>query len=133
VSADLLNSLATKIEPDHRVLQEPSADHHVLYHERGFTEQILWSVNFRDVVVITMFKYLNRSASGSHLLTRSPRGIKIWTKVSYISNFRFRSQVLSQDGVCLKTIRRPHIVKFLQWVPLADSKLQQILYVTSET
>ncbi|KAG2116886.1 WD40-repeat-containing domain protein [Suillus cothurnatus] len=71
---------------------EPSADHHVLYHERGFTEQILWS------------------ASGSHLLTRSPRGIKIWTK----------------DGVCLKTIRRPHIVKFLQWVPLADMSILSV-------
>jgi WD40 repeat protein len=71
---------------------EPSADHHVLYHERGFTEQILWS------------------ASGNHLLTRSPRGIKIWTK----------------DGVCLKTIRRPHIVKFLQWVPLADMSILSV-------
>lgn len=71
---------------------EPSVDNHVLYHERGFTEQILWS------------------ASGGHLLTRSPRGIKIWTK----------------DGVCLKTIRRPHIVKFLQWVPLADMSILSV-------
>ncbi|KAG2032146.1 WD40-repeat-containing domain protein [Suillus americanus] len=71
---------------------EPSADNHVLYHERGFTEQILWS------------------SSGSHLLTRSPRGIKIWGK----------------DGVCLKTIRRPHIVKFLQWVPLGDMSILSV-------
>lgn len=71
---------------------EPSTDNHVLYHERGFTEQILWS------------------ASGSHLLTRSPRGIKIWAK----------------DGICLKTIRRPHIVKFLQWVPLGDMSILSV-------
>ncbi|KAG2351999.1 WD40-repeat-containing domain protein [Suillus spraguei] len=90
---------------------EPSTDNHVLYHERGFTEQILWSVNFRDVAIVTTtIKYLNRSASGSHLLTRSPRGIKIWAK----------------DGICLKTIRRPHIVKFLQWVPLGDMSILSV-------
>ncbi|KAG1767907.1 hypothetical protein EDD22DRAFT_873622 [Suillus occidentalis] len=71
---------------------EPSIDHHVLYHERGFTEQILWS------------------ACGSHVLTRSPRGIKIWTK----------------DGVCLKTFRRPHMVQYLQWVPLGDMSVLSV-------
>lgn len=71
---------------------EPSADNHFLYHERGFTEQILWST------------------CGTHVLTRSPRGIKIWTK----------------DGVCLKTIRRPHIVQFLQWVPLGEMSVLSV-------
>ncbi|KAG1735358.1 WD40-repeat-containing domain protein, partial [Suillus paluster] len=73
-------------------VSEPSADHHVLYHERGFTEQIIWS------------------ACGNYVLTRSPRGIKIWTK----------------DGVCLKTVRRPHIVQFLQWMPLEDRSVLSV-------
>ncbi|KAJ8594595.1 WD40 repeat-like protein [Rhizopogon salebrosus TDB-379] len=41
---------------------EPAADHHILYLERGFTEQIVWS------------------SCGSYVLTRSPHSIKIFTK-----------------------------------------------------
>ncbi|OAX41895.1 WD40 repeat-like protein [Rhizopogon vinicolor AM-OR11-026] len=71
---------------------EPSGDHHVLYHERGFVEQIVWS------------------ACGSYVLTRSPRGIKIFTK----------------DGVCLKTFRRTHSVQFVQWVPHEDMSVLSV-------
>ncbi|KAG0705772.1 WD40-repeat-containing domain protein [Suillus ampliporus] len=73
-------------------VSEPSTDHHVLYHERGFTEQIIWS------------------ACGSYVLTRSPRGIKIWTR----------------DGVCLKTVRRPHMVHFIQWMPLENMSILSV-------
>ena len=77
------------------MFKEPSADHYVLHHERGFTEQIIWSVNSRVIViVITMINYLNRSACGSYVLTRSPRGIKIWTKVRCNLEFPFRSEAL---------------------------------------
>ncbi|KAG0698073.1 hypothetical protein DFH29DRAFT_121383 [Suillus ampliporus] len=60
----------------------------VLVHVRGFIGQVAWS------------------ASGTVLLTRLTRGIKVWT----------------EDGLCKKTIDRPHSVSSIAWLPASETQ-----------
>ncbi|KAG2144664.1 WD40-repeat-containing domain protein [Suillus bovinus] len=61
--------------------------HAILVHVGGFIGQVAWS------------------HSGALLLTRFPRGIKVWT----------------EDGLCKKTIERPHSVSSVVWLPANES------------
>jgi hypothetical protein len=47
VSAYLLVCPRKSTESDGATVKDPAADHYVLYHERGFTEQIVWFVKSR--------------------------------------------------------------------------------------
>ncbi|KAG2337636.1 WD40 repeat-like protein [Suillus weaverae] len=62
--------------------------HAILVHVRGFIGQVAWS------------------DSSTLLLTRSPRGIKVWT----------------EDGFCKKTIERPHSVSSVVWLPANETQ-----------
>ncbi|KAG1742685.1 WD40-repeat-containing domain protein [Suillus paluster] len=66
--------------------------HAILVHVRGFIGQVAWS------------------ASDTLLLTRLPRGIKIWTK----------------DGLCRKTIERPHSVASVAWLPANETQFLSV-------
>ncbi|KAG0697744.1 WD40-repeat-containing domain protein [Suillus ampliporus] len=66
--------------------------HAILVHVRGFIGQVAWS------------------ASDTLLLTRLPRGIKIWTK----------------DGLCKKTIERPHSVSSVAWLPANETQFLSV-------
>ncbi|KAG2046627.1 WD40 repeat-like protein [Suillus hirtellus] len=59
----------------------------VLVHVRGFIGQVAWS------------------ATGTILLTRLTRGIKVWT----------------EDGLSKRTIDRPHSVSSIAWLPNSDT------------
>jgi len=82
------------LESDGATIKDPAGDHHVLYHERGFTEQIVWCVEtvkkISDVI-----NHFNRSTCGSYVLTRSPRGIKIFTKVWRKLGFPHHSETVT--------------------------------------
>lgn len=41
------------LKSDGAVIKEPAADHHVLYHERGFTEQIVWYVESSNIFLVS--------------------------------------------------------------------------------
>ncbi|KAG1752309.1 uncharacterized protein EDB91DRAFT_1101781 [Suillus paluster] len=60
----------------------------VLVHVRGFIGQVAWS------------------ASGTILLTRLTRGLKVWT----------------EDGLCKRTIDRPHSVSSIAWLPASETQ-----------
>ncbi|KAG1841235.1 hypothetical protein DFJ58DRAFT_748510 [Suillus subalutaceus] len=60
----------------------------VLVHVRGFIGQVAWS------------------ATGTILLTRLTRGIKVWT----------------EDGLCKRTIDRPHSVSSITWLPNSETQ-----------
>ncbi|KAG2136417.1 WD40-repeat-containing domain protein [Suillus clintonianus] len=60
----------------------------VLVHVRGFIGQVAWS------------------ASGTILLTRLTRGIKVWT----------------EEGLCKRTIDRPHSVSSIAWLPGSETQ-----------
>ncbi|KAG1736997.1 WD40-repeat-containing domain protein [Suillus lakei] len=62
--------------------------HAILVHVRGFIGQVAWS------------------DSSTLLLTRLPRGIKVWT----------------EDGLCKKTIERPHSVSSVVWLPANETQ-----------
>ena len=88
------------LQSDGATVKDPAADHYVLYHERGFTEQIVWFVKSTNTLIhFTMVDSLNRSGCGSYVLTRSPRGIKIFTKVR--CNLDFSPVSESVSGRCL--------------------------------
>jgi WD40 repeat protein len=60
----------------------------VLVHVRGFIGQVAWS------------------ATGTILLTRLTRGIKVW----------------NEDGLCKRTIDRPHSVSSITWLPNSETQ-----------
>ncbi|KAG1895019.1 uncharacterized protein F5891DRAFT_1254189 [Suillus fuscotomentosus] len=67
--------------------QESFSTRAVLVHVRGFIGQVAWS------------------ATGTILLTRLTRGIKVWT----------------EDGLSKRTIDRPHSVSSIAWLPNSDT------------
>ncbi|KAF5311124.1 hypothetical protein D9619_008077 [Psilocybe cf. subviscida] len=62
----------------------PFKPHRTLLHPHGFVGQVAWS------------------PSGRYLLTKTARGVKLWT---------------ADNGVCKKTINRPHSVEAVVWCP----------------
>lgn len=61
-------------------LQETFTSHRILAHPQGFVGQVAWSVDRRYLFCVSL-KDLRRSPSGSLLLTKLGRGVKVWTEV----------------------------------------------------
>ncbi|TFK38127.1 WD40-repeat-containing domain protein [Crucibulum laeve] len=69
---------------------DPFVSHRILAHAEGFVGQVAWSPN------------------GKILLTKLPRGMKIWT---------------AKDGVCKKTVDRRTPVESMAWCPGGEAFL----------
>ncbi|KAF9530279.1 hypothetical protein CPB83DRAFT_851296 [Crepidotus variabilis] len=68
----------------------PFTPHRVLAHAQGFVGQVAWSPN------------------GKLLLTKMPRGVKVWT---------------AEEGVCKKTIMRNTSIEAITWCPNGEAFL----------
>ncbi|KAG6829712.1 hypothetical protein H0H92_003747 [Tricholoma furcatifolium] len=87
-------------------VDDPLVSHRILAHPAGFVGQVAWS------------------PTGSLLLTKLQKGIKVWTAevhssypafVNYCTNQSVQFQL--QEGVCRKTIDRKTFVEAVAWFP----------------